>query len=240
MAIYLHEQSQTSTTITFFATGTNINYPHKKFQIFIDGYFWDYTIVTGNEFIVENIDRLDLENESYDLYVEVSYDEYDDNWQFEGTSETITIGNGGGGGGGGTTPTYIAYASGNSIQIEIINSSSNCQTCAFLYDSPNASTQIDFEYGDRIVSFSGLSNGTYYVQVDYKDDNFNWETLQNDNTGQTRTQVDIGAPTPSTGGKVYIYIGSQWRTAKPYVYDGTRWRAATPYIYTNSGWRKTE
>lgn len=199
MAISITQISQGNDWVQVRVSGLDSNYPTKSLQYYIDGSYIDSYDTTGGggtiQFVVENLDSntsYTLEVRAFCYYIVGGLTDW---WPDPASGEninSITIRTSSGGGGGGT-PTYVAYASGDSIEIEIINYGSNCQTCAYLFDSASASTQIDYKYGNRTVSFSGLSNGTYYVQVDYQDDDItSWTTLQNDDTGQTRTRVEVG------------------------------------------------
>ena len=185
MAISLYVQSYTSTTVTVFAMGTNINYSYKKFQIYIDGYMWSVAIQSGNQFTIENLEP----NTSYDLYINAYYE--NGGWIFDGTSNTITISTSG----GSNLPTYILTPqSNNGILIQVYNASSECQIYTYLYDSPSSTSYIDSHHRNGANdTYSNLADGTYYIEVDYRDNNItSWTPLQNYNTGQTRSLIEIG------------------------------------------------
>lgn len=87
------------------------------------------------------------------------------------------------------------------------------------------------QYRLKVVAFCKYELGTTTTWFPDPDsgDNIAYQDI--------RTATNPSPPTPSTGGKVHIYVNGVWRTATPYIYTNSGWRSATPYIYTNNGWR---
>lgn len=145
------------------------------------------------------------------------------------------------GGGGGSSTTYTVSTSGNNVIIDLYNTDPYYDVYFYLYDSPSSSTSIrdsGLVMDTATYQFSGLSNGTYYVEVKYqKYGTSTWTFLQNRNTGYTRSPITVGGSPVTTGGYVYIFTGSEWKKAKPYIFDGSQWKPASPYIFNGSQWK---
>ena len=244
MSILITQTDSTSNSVTIWVYGMDINYPHKILDAKINGsYYNSYEDPNSGFGMYCTIEGLSP-NTSYSLEI-IAFHYYNGLYQPDpGTDEnfaTITISTSGSGPSPGNTPTYRAYESNGNLEIDIINAGSGCEISTYLFNSPSSQSYIDRHLNllQSYDTYSGLSNGTYYVEVDYRDNDTNWTTIYNNN-GQIRAQVVIRGGSPSTDdGYVYIYTGSQWRKAKPYIFNGVSWKPATAYVFNGSTWKKT-
>ena len=204
MAIHISLNIPSETHVELLITGLDyINYPYKQIIIKDSNGTTlgspDYFNATAQYEYYTTKDIFEP-GTTYSIYVLISYWNTDFNdWGLQGTSNTINFVTDGGGGGGGDVPTYTAINSNNNIIVDIVNPGSNYQFWTYLFDSPTSASSIDSHhiYGDS-DSYTGLSDGIYYIEVDYKDDiTTEWTTLKNNITGQNRTEVPIGSGLPT-------------------------------------------
>ena len=183
--------SSTDSTITVNISDMVTQYWNKRFNFYIDRNL-DGTYDSPVEIIADcfsgeysyTFDNLQS-GTTYLIAVEIEHRYYGNfqpqiNGTYDGSYSTT------GSGGGGTTPTYTISVSGDSVFVNIINAGSNWEIYTYLYNSGGVTIrQGSSDY------YSGLSNGTYYIDVRYMDDNIGWTQLQNDTTGHTTTRFTI-------------------------------------------------
>lgn len=243
MAITIYQGSTTRDTVIIQVDGLDSNYPSKAFDVYLDGnYYNTYTTTTASSYASFIIGGLS-QGTSYTCNVRAFCDYGGGDWRPDPATNqntgTIVITTSGGS--GGVSATYTVSASGNNVIIDLYNTDQYYDVYFYLYDSPSSSTSIrdsGLIMDTATYQFSGLSNGTYYVEVKYQKYNTStWTFLQNRNTGYTRSPITVGGSPVTTGGYAYIFTGSEWKKAKPYIFDGSQWKPASPYIFNGSQWK---